>query len=312
MRRRFLVVLIATTALGLPVVAAADESLEELMENAGAGEFHAVGIVMCAWGDQSAAATYEVVRSRGMSMVHVPGRDLVLSRSLVAVGSGADWYALEVAEWSSWTLSERYTLGDAVATSRLGRAATAVTVLEDGRPRARLVIDDESTIPLVTEILDGEGRVFRLASLVEFEPGTGEGHPEMPQDFGRRSVMERATATARLPETAAGYRRADSYEAPGGALQSYYTDGLFSFSVFESRRGPMPNEFTQASEFEIDGEAYRRLVTPTNIWVHWSSPDRSYVLVGDLPPDHLLAVLADLPEPGDRAIFVQLWRRLFG
>jgi hypothetical protein len=36
------------------------------------------------------------------------------------------------------------------------------------------------------------------------------------------------------------------------------------------------------------------------------------VLVGDLPPDHLLAVLVDLPEPGDRAIFVQLWRRLFG
>ena len=41
-------------------------------------------------------------------------------------------------------------------------------------------------------------------------------------------------------------------------------------------------------------------------------PDNSYVLVGDLPPDHLADVLQTLPRPGDRSIFVKLWRRLFG
>ena len=31
-----------------------------------------------------------------------------------------------------------------------------------------------------------------------------------------------------------------------------------------------------------------------------------------LPPDHLVGVLEELPEPGRRNIFVRIWRRLFG
>lgn len=302
--------LIAAVALGLPAVAAADDSLEELMENAGAGEFHATGIVMCSWGADSAAATYQVERSSGMSMVHGPDRDLMLSGSLVAVGSGSEWYALEVAEWSSWTLSDRYSLGEEVATTRLGRPATSVTIIENQRVRARLVIDDESTIPLLTEIFDGEGRLFRLASLVEFEVGSAGDHPPMPTEFGGHNVMEPTSSVVHLPADAAGYRRADSYAAPQG-VQSYYTDGLFSFSVFESKRAAVPVEFQRATQFRVGGGIYRRIVSPTTVWVHWSSPDRSYVLVGDLPPDHLLAVLEELPEPGERAFLVRLWRRWF-
>lgn len=303
--------LAAAVLVCIPLTAGAGDSLEDLLENTGEGEFRGVGVVMCTWGRDSAAATYEVERSRGMSMVHGPDRDLMLSGSLVAVGSGAEWYALEVAEWSSWALSDRYTLGQPKPTTRLGRAATQVVILEDGRPRARLVIDDESTIPLVTEILDGEGRVFRMASLVEFAVGPGPEHREMPDEYRHRTVMESATAASRLPRDTAGYRLVDAYEAPGGT-QSYYSDGLFSFSVFEARRGQTPAEFERATRFGIDGAVYRRVVTPTNVWVHWNSPDNSYVLVGDLPPDHLIAVLRTLPEPGDPALFVRLWRRLFG
>ncbi len=304
--------LFVAMALCAPVaVARADDSLEELMENAGAGEFHGVGVVMCTWGRDSAAATYQVERSRGMSMVHGPDRDLMLSGSLVAMGSGAEWYALEVSDWSSWSLSDRYSLSEPEPTSRLGRPATEVRVLEDGRVRARVVVDDESTIPLVTEILDGDGRVFRLASLVEFEVGPSADDHAMPEEYQRRTVMEPMAATTALPRDAAGYRLVDTYEAPGGS-QSYYSDGLFSFSVFEAKRGRTPAEFDGATRFGIDGQVYRRIVTPTTVWVHWNGPNSSYVLVGDLPPDHLAAVLSVLPKPGDRSIFVKLWRRLFG
>jgi hypothetical protein len=310
--RRTLLAMLVTGSLLIPVAGAvADESLEDLMETAGTGEFHATGIVMCAWGRDSAAATYQVERSRGMSMVHGPDRDLMLSGSLVAMGSDAEWYALEVSEWSAWSLSDRYTLGEAEATRRLGRPATEVHVLEDGRTRARLVIDDESTIPLVTEIFDGDGSVFRLASLVEFEVGPGPEDHEMPTEYTGHTVMQPMTATSRLPGSVAGYRLVDAYEAPGGT-QSYYSDGLFSFSVFEAKRTRAPAEFEGATRFGIDGEVYRRIVTPTNVWVHWNSPDNSYVLVGDLPPDHLASVLRVLPVPGDRSVFVRLWRRLFG
>lgn len=311
MSRRGFTTLVVAAALALPVGAAADDSLEELIEHAGEGEFHGVGIVMCSWGADSAAATYEVDRFSGMSMVHGPDRDLMLSGSLVAVGSDSEWYALEVAEWSSWSLSDRYSLGEPVATNRLGRPATSVTIIENERVRARLVIDDESTIPLLTEIFDGQGRLFRLASLVEFEVGARGDHPPMPTEFGVRNVMRAAASAAHLPVTVAGYRKADSYAAPEGGVQSYYTDGLFSFSVFESSRGAVPVEFRGATQFSVEGEIYRRIVSPTTVWVHWSSPDRSYVLVGDLPPDHLFAVLGALPEPGERGFLVRLWRRWF-
>ena len=79
-----------------------------------------------------------------------------------------------------------------------------------------------------------------------------------------------------------------------------------------ARRGERPPEFDGATELEVDGRTYRRMVTPTSLWVHWNAPDRSYVLVGDLPPDHLLEVLERLPAPGERGLLVRLWRRLFG
>jgi hypothetical protein len=54
------------------------------------------------------------------------------------------------------------------------------------------------------------------------------------------------------------------------------------------------------------------VVTPSQVWVFWNAPDRSYVLVGDLPPDHLVTALGGLPQPGERGLMVRLWRRLFG
>jgi hypothetical protein len=119
-------------------------------------------------------------------------------------------------------------------------------------------------------------------------------------------------ATTTLPESVAGYRRADVYAAGRDSIHAFYSDGLFSFSVFESPRTGLPAAFERATVFEVSGKRYRRLVTPTSVWVHWDAPDRSYLLVGDLPPDHLMGVLQRLPAPGQRGFLVRLWRALFG
>ena len=133
----------------------------------------------------------------------------------------------------------------------------------------------------------------------------------MPDSYHDRMTMEPATYTGELPASAAGYQRADAYHA-GDGVQAFYTDGLFSFSVFEAKRGSTPDDFDDATKFQVDGEDYRRIVRASTVWVYWAAPDRSYVLVGDLPPDHLEQVLQALPEPGDRGLFVRIWRRLFG
>jgi hypothetical protein len=289
----------------------ADDTLTEYLDRASSADFHGEGIVWCTWGDDSAAARYDVTRSEGMTMATGPSGATMISDGLTAVKSGADWYGLEVEEWSEWRLSDRYTLSEPVETTRLGRSALAFTVLEDGRERARLTIDSESTVPLVTEILDGDGQLYRLAVLVDFSPGLQPMPAGMP-DMHEMSKLSASSTAGGLPPEAAGYRMADVYGSGDSSVQAYYTDGLFSFSVFEAERGQRPEAFDGATRFEVNGEEYRRIVLPSLVWIHWNAPDRTYVLVGDLPPDHLAEVLAELPEPGDRAFFVRLWRRLFG
>ena len=308
--RRLALLLVLAGLVAVPGVAGADAGLEELLEQASTAEFHGEGIVLCTWGSDSAAATYDITRSDGMSMVHARNGAVMSAGGLMATADGSAWYGLEVGQWSEWTLHERYTLSEPTSTERLGRPAAAVTVFEEGRPRALIVLDAESTVPLLTEIYAGDGTVFRVAALLDFQPGPSD-MSDAPGEFHEMEHMDPALDAGELPAEAAGYRRADAYLAPGG-VQGFYTDGLFSFSVFESKRGSTPAAFRGATVFQVDGETYRRIVTPSNVWVQWHSPDRTYVLVGDLPPDHVAAVLPAFPEPGDRSFLVRLWRRLFG
>ncbi|MCJ7726331.1 MAG: hypothetical protein MUP76_08105 [Acidimicrobiia bacterium] len=298
-------------AMSIPAVATADDDVAGMLEEASEADFHGSGVLMCTWGSDSAAATYEVTRSAGMSMVEGPSGSLMSADGVSATRSGSDWYGTEVEEWAAWAVHTRYSLGETVATTRLGRPAFEVTILENGLPRIRLILDAESTVPLSTEILDGDGRVFRMAVLITFDPGTQDMPDEMPPMETMETIHPMASSGS-LPAAVNGYVRADVYDAGSGAVQAFYTDGVFSFSVFEAKRSGRPEAFERATEFEAGGDRYRRIITPTSTWVHWDAPDRSYVLVGDLPPDHLLRVLEDFPAPGNRSFFVRLWRNLFG
>jgi hypothetical protein len=313
MMRRLTVVLIGIAAMLLTAIpiAIADDDLADYLQDAADAPFHGMGVVVCTWGTESAGATYEVTRSDGMSMVHGPNGELMAIGATTATRSGADWYGLEVEEWAAWSLSDRYRLSEPQPTFRLGRRAVAVTVMEGEIRRANLIIDEESTVPLITEILDGDGNVFRMAVLIDFAPGPQPMPDDMPE-MHEMTMVARAPAPGRIPTDLAGYARADTYRGEEGTLQAFYTDGLFSFSLFETERTRRLGAFEDASRFVVAGNEYRRIVTPSEVWVQWNAPDYSYVLVGDLPPDHIAEVLQELPAPGDRGFWVRLWRRLFG
>lgn len=308
--KRWFVVALTTTFVALAVPAHADDELAEWLQEAGDADYRGVGILMCVWGGDEAAAGYEVTRHDGMAMVHGPGGDLVVGGTAPMMRDGDDWYAVAFADRSEWRLSDRYRLGPATPTVRLGRPATEYLVFEGDRPRVRLVVDDASTVPLLTEVLAGDGTVFRTAALVEFD-GVPDAMPPMPNSADPRSIPM-AEAGPNLPAVLAGYQRADVYAVPGGGIQAYYSDGLFAFSVFEGRRGGVPEAFGDATRWRVAGRSYLRVVTPAQVWVFWNAPARSYVLVGDLPPDHLEAVLPDLPAPGDHGVLRRWWHRLFG
>ncbi|NIT65353.1 MAG: hypothetical protein GWM93_01485 [Gemmatimonadetes bacterium] len=115
-----------------------------------------------------------------------------------------------------------------------------------------------------------------------------------------------------LPPEAAGYVRADTYAGPDETVQAFFTDGLFSFSLFEVDADARLDRFEDAPTIEMAGSTYKRLVTPTDVWVSWESGDVAYVLIGDLPPDHLAEVLAELPVPKSKGLLSRLWSGLFG
>lgn len=305
--------LLATGAVSaVPAVAGAAEPLDSYLRDGAAAEFAGSGVVMCDWGGEGmAAVSYSVVRTGGMTMVEGTGGHVMVLAPMMAVKSDSEWRSLEVDASASWALSPRYSIGEVQETTRLGRSAHTVSIMEDGLTRARLIIDAETGVALHTEVYDGSGRVFRTASLTDFEPGPVE-YPHRPSMVGEQRMIPSIDAVGSLPASTGGYRQVDTYGGPAGSVQGFFTDGLFSFSVFESKRMPLPPAFAEASDYVVYGERYRRIVTASHVWLGWSDADRTYILVGDLPPDHLEAVLADMPEPKKPNVLVKMWRRLFG
>jgi negative regulator of sigma E activity len=184
-------------------------------------------------------------------------------------------------------------------------------VLEDGLVRARIVFDLDTRVPLLTEIFDGEGELFRYSAMIDFDSNPSLRYADLAPTAGEYDVMLPAES-ATMPPTAAGYVRADTYGGPDTTVQTFYTDGLFKFSIFEIVGDASPERFEAAGVLEVNEATYLQLVTPSELWVMWSAAGSTYVLVGDLPPDHLALVLAELPQPDGDGLFNRIWHGIFG
>ena len=64
--------------------------------------------------------------------------------------------------------------------------------------------------------------------------------------------------------------------------------------------------------FGGEGGEYLQMVTPSEVWVAWRHDGSTFLLVGDLPPDHIVRVLSELPQPEGANLLSRLWRGLFG
>ena len=315
MARRLVVSVVAAALVFTASPALADQPVEDLILEGTSTDFRGRGVVLTTWGAATAAAVFTVSRANGMSMVTTARGTLAVGSGVVARRDGDAWYGTNVVASAPWEVADQYDVREDGTSIRLDRPARQITVLEDGFPRMRITLDAETSIPLRTEVLDASGRVFRASFLTEMSGMTGVAGVQQRTSgpaMDEAKQMERSTASGRLPEQVDGYRRVDVYAAPGGGVHAFYTDGLFAFSVFEYARAATPVSFERADEVALGGHRYRRIVEPSQIWVQWHSPNQTYVLVGDLPPDHLEAVVASLPAPGQRSFFVRIWRRLFG
>ena len=266
-------------------------------------------------GTQLVVAVYEGETKAGVVDVAHAGEMLVLSENTL-VGDGKvkakEAGSVVMSDWNILGASERYTTLDPVDMRHLGRDGKSVAIVEGSTLRAQIVFDKATGAPLATQVYNLDGTVFRQSWMFQFDPRPPRGvYENTADDGGEYTVMLPASTEGQATEIG-GYRLGDRYAGPDNVYHSFYSDGLFSFSLFELEGRPPLAQFEDAMSVVYSGSRYDVLVTPAQLWVRWTTPGTTYVIVGDLPPDHLEDVLAELPRPRKRNLFSRFWNGLFG
>lgn len=297
----FLVLVPATSAMG--------NELGELLERSQDASYSAEQIINCATPDGERDALVRIDQAGGELRVS----SAVTGDVEVTAGSG-EWtvtrHGIEVAEASVGGGSAKseplYTVEDQGELDYLGRDALAYLLVRDGQPRAELVVDEETGALVEAVTLDIDGDVYCERRFVSFQAGEPQVEGEIQPEEGASATV---AASPGLPKEVAGFELLDQYEDEDGVRFAYYSDGFFSFGVFETEQAvALPG----AATIELGSGTYRRVFTAGQVTYVWETLAGGLALVGDLPPDLHEAVLAELPHPQDPGFFRRWWRNLFG
>ena len=302
----------ATSALVLALsaaVAVAEDSLQGYLDDAAEASYAGQQATWCSFGGKTKFSVVSVEHAGSMVMLEAQGSSQVLGGGTTSTHGTGNGLAL--ADWSPIDLAPRYQAASVESSYRLGRDVVVVTVNEDGKMRARIWFDEDTHAALGSEVYDGNQGLFRLSWLLDFDPNPRRIYSVLRDNEPVYDLVVVANEDA-LPDAVGGYEKVDTYAGPEDSVHAYYSDGLFSFSVFviagEGATGP----FIDAETMNLSSGSYRWILTPADLWVQWSGAGLTYVLVGDLPPDHLEAVLSELPEPSRGNIFSRFWNGIFG
>ncbi len=293
----------------LPASAAWATELDELLQRGHEASYSAEQIIAC--------STPDGVRDAVVSLRQVGG-DIQLA---APVGSDIE----VTAGYGGWTLSRegsvvssaevadtgievesRYTVDDGTPAAFLGRRATLFRMRKGDRIRAELVIDNQIGAFLKAVTYNDDGEVYCERRFITFDPTP----PDLVKiDAGPSELLEAVEDVPTFPDTLAGFTRLDAYADSDGLIFAYYSDGFFSFAVFET---PSLVMLFEPSMVEFEGDAYRRSFSPGQVTYVWETRQGGMALIGDLPPDMHPEVLNGLPAPGRPGWFSRLWRSLFG
>lgn len=311
LRRLLLVGLLALVAMPLGAAPGLADELDDYLSAAQDADYAGRRIVVTIYADRSTAVVLDVEHARSTTLIEQGSSETVIGDGRRAE-MGRTAGAIMLAGATTVRRHDRYRASSPERIVRLGRPADVVSVFEGQLLRQRIVFDVSTGAPLSTEVYDGDGRLFRFSSMIEIGPPHGLYDEFLNHEHHYEYEVIMPTAVAGLPAAAAGYQLGDTYGGPEDVIHAFYSDGLFTFSLFQFAGDTVPEGFGDAMETEINGDDYRVMATPTQLWVHWSTPGTSYILLGDLPPDHVEQVLADLPRPHKANLFSRIWNNFFG
>ncbi len=307
MRRLVAIVVFLTV---VPATAALSTDLDEVLSRGKDASYTADQVISCSTPDGERDALIRVEQD---------GDDLRLTSKLgedVQVTAGAGEWSLTsddglvaqaTVDRGDGEAAGLYTVEDAGPVEFLGRAALSYLLIRDGEPRAELVVDDETGAVVEAVTLTVDNEIYCERRFVSLD--TGPPALEESGSAGLEKIPPTLVGSSNLPESVAGFALLDEYEDEDGFRFAYYSDGFFSFALFET---PSTVDLPDSTPVELGSGAYLRVFTAGQAIYVWETLESGMALVGDLPPDLHEAVLAEMPHPEDPGFFRRWWRAWFG
>jgi len=264
------------------------------------------GVVEVQWRDEAGTLHSERLGARSLNGSFVIGRG---GRHMA--GNGTRRWTDEAGE-----LRERWREGSGTPPPRAGahwdlsvsghetvagRTGTVVIARDrDGQVRARFVVDREHGQLLRREVFDDNDRVVRSVGFVTivFDDVSPAVLAEPPGADPDTPVAIAETPDGFIAPTAIGdgYQLLARYQHPNGEVQLYYSDGLFTMSLFEQRGRVDWDALPSGRNAKVAGVRTRAYGTAAGNVVVWADPADRLVLtaVGDGPTGALNSVVADM------------------
>jgi hypothetical protein len=178
-----------------------------------------------------------------------------------------------------------------------------VAARRDGQPAQRIAVDDATGLLLQRDILGPHGEVERSVRFTSLDVGTvPPGEVSRPAQV-KSSHAEALSSTPdgyRAPKSPAGFDLLTQSRHPDGVLL-FYSDGVFSASVFEQRGdldwSELPGGGDDSQLADTKTRTYRE---PSGDVAVWASDGIVYTFVTDAPSDRFEQMVSAL-STGERS-----------
>jgi hypothetical protein len=308
--RRFMFVATSAILVATSIATSASATeLDDVLTEASDSTYTASRLVVSVWGGKTQVSREYVEHADGMEIVR-RGAKWSMTGNGKAISMGDEPTGITFLTDQRSISTNRYTIEEIAKATHMSRPCRIVEVMEGDILRATLVVDDRSGALLIQELYSGNGSLYRRTTLSDFHAYRTYEAPTDGTDVPAEVVMHEDSIL--LPDSIAGYVLVDAFSAPGGSEQGYYTDGLFRFSLFILGGNMDVSGFEESMEFAAESGVYEMVPTAQAVRLHWRDGSNNFVLVGDLPPDHVEDVLGELPKPEPRGMWARWWQRLFG
>ena len=296
--------LVVLALLAVPMTPALASDLDELLERSSEASFSAEQIISCSTPDGSRDALVELSQDGDAVRIGAYDSEIVVGSGSWALTRNDGAVSGASVEAGKSKTEPLYEVQEGETLDYLGRESTSYRLLRDGVLRAELVFDVGTGALLNAVTFLADGAAYCERRFVSFDPEGASGGSVLAAD---PAVI--AAGSASMPELILGFELLDTYADDDGLVFAYYSDGFFSFAVFETRAGVnVPDAVT----VELASGVYQRTFEAGYVTYTWVTRDAGMALVGDLPPDMHESILSELPAPQDPGIFRRWWRALFG